>query len=73
MFRQEANVRARGDGAKRPAQYGRLSGGRGYQSEQHLDRRRLAGAIRAQKAEDLTLSDTQGEVGYSRLIAKFLA
>ncbi len=70
VFGQEADARAGRAVAQRPAQERGLTGGGGHQPEQHLDRGRLAGAVGAQEAEDLTTRDLQGEAAYRHVIPK---
>src|SRR5439155_23272129 len=45
---------------------------RRYQAEQHLNGSRLAGAVRAQEAENLTLAHRQGEVGHCHFFSELL-
>ena len=45
------------------AEHAGTAAGGVQEAEERADRRRLAGAVRAQEAEDLALSDFEGQVG----------
>src|SRR5262249_51647051 len=51
-------------GADRMADDGRPAAGRRQESAEHLDRRRLAGAVRAEEAEDLPALDRHREIDH---------
>ena len=57
---EKADSRARAGGANRFAEEGRLSARRRDEARQHLDRRRLAGAVRTDEPEDLAAGDVEG-------------
>ena len=44
-----------------PAEHARAARRRDQQRDQHLDRRRLAGAVRAEQAEELALADREAD------------
>ena len=56
--REEVALALRGD----VAEHARLARGRVEQPGEHLQRRRLAGAVRAEEADDLALADLEADV-----------
>src|SRR5205814_3384022 len=59
---QVSQIAARGDGADALTRNERLSRGGFHESEQHLQRRRLARAVRSEKSEDLASAHFEGKV-----------
>ena len=67
---QEADARAHLGIAERRAEHGAAARRRRDEAEQQLQRRRLAGAVRPQKAENLAARDGEGQTGYRDVAAE---
>lgn len=73
IFRQESYFPANRDVARGRAEHKCLAARGLGQAEQHLDRRALARAVRAEKSENFAALYGQGEVPYRDLAAKNFA
>ena len=73
IFRQEADLSADFDIARRRAQDKRLAAGRFGESQEHLDRSALARAVRSEKSEDFAAAHGEGQVAHRDLASENLA